>query len=250
MNATPVSELKIIVTGGSSGIGAAACTLLANEGAHVMIADINDEQGAALARDLGDKVVYHHLDVASQDDWQAAIKQAEATFGGLNALFNNAAIPTLGKIQDCSPEEFRKTIDVNLYGAFLGIHLIAPALARAGGGAIVNTSSIAGLWGTASLAAYVASKFGVSGLTRAAALDLAGDKIRVYSVNPGPIRTSATAGIPEEITAGQPIPRFGEPEEVARMVRFLICEATYSTGSDFVIDGGRLAGDPPIDFGN
>ena len=133
-------------------------------------------------------------------------------------------------------------IDVNLTGAFLGIHAAAPAIARAGGGAIVNTSSTAGLMGYGGIAAYVSSKWGLRGLTKAAALDLAPQKIRVVSVHPGPIRTPMTTGFSDETTAAQPIPRFGEPEEVARLVRFLLCEASYSTGSEFIVDGGAVTG--------
>src|SRR5690606_8035339 len=122
---------------------------------------------------------------------------------------------------DCSPEKFRKVIDINLYGVFLGIHFGAPVLRRAGGGVIVNTSSTAGLQGYGGLAAYVASKWGVRGLTKAAALDLAGDNVRVLSLHPGPIRTPMTEDMGDETAAAQPIARFGEPDEVARMARFM-----------------------------
>ena len=242
----PVSDLKVIITGGSGGLGAATATLLAEGGAQVVICDIRDDEGAALADKLGDKVHYRHLDVTRPEDWSAAIKAAESAFGGVNALFNNAGIVSFTPIQESSPEEFRKTIDINLYGVFLGIHLCAPAMARAGGGAIVNTSSTAGMMGYAGIASYVASKWGVRGLTKAAALDLAGEKIRVCSIHPGPIRTNMTAGLSEDMPAAQPIPRFGEPEEVARLVRFLMCEATYSTGGEFLIDGGVITGQQAI----
>ena len=246
MDAIPVSELKMIVTGGAGGIGAAAATLLASQGAHVMIADIKDEDGAALARDLGDKVIYRHLDVTSPDHWQAAVAQAEAEFGGLNALFNNAGIVDFTSVTDTTVEDWQRTIAINLTGAFLGIHTCAPAIAKAGGGAIVNTSSTAGMMGYGGIASYVASKWGVRGLTKAAALDLAGDNIRVMSIHPGPIRTNMTAGLADEMMAAQPIPRIGEPEEVARLIRFLLCEATYSTGGEFLIDGGVVSGQQVI----
>jgi 3alpha(or 20beta)-hydroxysteroid dehydrogenase len=207
-----------------------------------MITDVLDQEGEALAEELGSEVAYRRLNVTSPDDWLGAIDEAEARFGSLNALFNNAGIVGFSGVTDCTPEEFRRVIDINLYGVFLGIHFAAPALKRAGGGVIVNTSSTAGLQGYGGLAAYVASKWGVRGLSKAAALDLAADKIRVVSLHPGPIRTPMTDGLGDETASSQPIARFGEPEEVARMTRFLLCEATYSTGSEFVVDGGAVTG--------
>lgn len=246
MDSVSISDLKVIITGGSGGLGAATATLLAEGGAQILVADINDDEGAALADKLGDTVHYRHLDVTKPEDWAASVKAAETAFGGVNALFNNAGIVSFTAIQDSSPEEFRKTIDINLYGVFLGIHHCAPAMARAGGGAIVNTSSTAGMMGYAGIASYVASKWGVRGLTKAAALDLAPDKIRVVSIHPGPIRTNMTAGLSDEMAATQPIPRMGEAVEVARLVRFLMSEATYSTGGEFLIDGGVVTGQQVI----
>ena len=242
MNFIPIDQLRLIVTGGARGIGAAAARLLVEDGASVLIADVLDEEGRALAAELGPRAIYRRLDVTLAEDWDAAVAAAEQAFGSLNALFNNAGILGLGKVTECTPEEFRRIVDVNLTGVFLGIRAVAPALKRAGGGAIVNTSSTAGLQGYGGLAAYVSSKWGVRGLTKAAALDLAPDNVRVVSLHPGPIRTPMVAGMPDEVAAAQPIPRFGEPEEVARMVRFLLAEASYSTGSEFVVDGGAVTG--------
>jgi 3alpha(or 20beta)-hydroxysteroid dehydrogenase len=232
-------DLNIIITGGARGIGSAAARLLVSGGAHVLIADVLDEEGEALADSLGPNAVYQRLDVRDIDNWQAAIATAEAEFGSVNALFNNAGILGLGGVTECSPEQFGRIIEINLKGVFLGIHTVVPALQRAGGGVIVNTSSTAGLQGYAGLAA---SKWGVRGLTKAAALDLALQKIRVLSLHPGPIRTPMTEGMPDEVAAAQPISRFGEPEEVARMLRFMLTEATYSTGSEFIVDGGAITG--------
>ncbi|MCC0076619.1 MAG: SDR family oxidoreductase [Rhodobacter sp.] len=240
MTTTDPKDLKLIVTGGARGIGGATVRLLAAAGARVMIADVLDEDGKALAAETG--ALYRHLDVTSEGQWQAAVAEAEQAFGGLNALFNNAGILGYGTVTTTAAADFRRVIDVNLTGAFLGIHAAAPAIARAGGGAIVNTSSTAGLMGYGGIAAYVSSKWGLRGLTKAAALDLAPQKIRVVSVHPGPIRTPMTTGFSDETTAAQPIPRFGEPEEVARLVRFLLCEASYSTGSEFIVDGGAVTG--------
>lgn len=242
MKVLDVKDLKVIVTGGARGIGAAAARLLAGGGAKVMIADIIDDEGQALAGELGANAVYQRLDVTLEQDWQAAVAAAEKAFGGVNALFNNAGILAFGGVAECEPETFRRVIDVNLYGVFLGIRAVVPALRRTGGGVIVNTSSTAGLQGYGGLAAYVSSKWAVRGLTKAAALDLAGDKIRVVSLHPGPIRTPMVAAMSDEVAAAQPIPRFGEAEEVARMVRFILCEATYSTGSEFTVDGGAVTG--------
>lgn len=236
------SDMRILMTGAARGIGAATARLMAAGGAKVMLADVIDDEGEALAAELGDNAIYRHLDVTSEADWQAAVAAAEEAFGGLDALFNNAGILALGGVADCPPDTYRHVIDVNLVGVFLGLHCCAPALKRAGGGVIVNTSSTAGLQGYGGLAAYVSSKWGVRGLTKAAALDLAPDGIRVVSVHPGPIRTPMTDGMSDEVAAAQPIPRFGEPDEVARMVRYLMCEATYSTGSEFVVDGGAVTG--------
>lgn len=242
MTAIPTSELNLIITGGARGIGAATARLLSSEGAKIAITDVLDDDGRTMADELGENVFYRRLDVTSEQDWRAVVDEAEQKFGAVNALFNNAGIVTFSSVTDCKPEDFKRIIDINLYGVFLGIHSTAPAMRRAGGGVIVNTSSTAGLQGYAGIAGYVASKWGVRGLTKAAALDLASDNIRVLSLHPGPIRTPMTAQLTEETASAQPIPRFGEADEVARMTRFLFCEASYSTGSEFVIDGGAVTG--------
>lgn len=242
MTITSPDRLHILITGGARGIGAATAELLAAGGAKVMIADVIDDEGEALAEKLGENAVYRHLDVTEPDAWQAAVTEAQERFGSLNALFNNAGVVGFAGVKQCSPEEFRRVTDINLYGAFLGMHFAAPAIAEAGGGTIVNVSSTAGLQGYGGLAAYVASKWGVRGLTKAAALDLSPDNIRVVSLHPGPIRTPMTAEMTDETAAAQPIARFGEPEEVARMARFIFCEASYSTGCEFIVDGGAVTG--------
>ena len=242
MDALAIKPQTVIITGGSRGIGAAAARLLAAEGANVLIADVLAEEGEALASELGERASYYHLDVTSPENWDNAIMRCEGLFGRVDGLFNNAGILSQATVEDCSPAEFHRVIEVNLVGMFLGIRAVAPALRRAGGGVIVNTSSTAGLQGYAGLAAYVASKWGVRGLTKAAAIDLAGDGIRVVSLHPGPIRTPMTRDMSDDVAANQPIPRFGQPIEVARMVQFIFTGATYSTGCEFVIDGGALAG--------
>lgn len=231
-----------VVTGGARGIGAAVVRALVAGGARVMVGDLLDDEGKRLAESLGDAVSYRHLDVTDKADWEVLLEEAEAMFGPLAILVNNAGILEFGGIDEQSPASFRHVLDVNLYGPWLGMHVAAPLLRRAGGGVIVNISSTAGLVGYSSIGGYVASKWGLRGLTKAVALDLSAAGVRVCSVHPGPIRTPMTAGFGDETVATQPIPRFGEPEEVAAMVRFIVFEATYSTGSEFVVDGGATTG--------
>lgn len=236
------SELNVLITGGARGIGAATATLLAREGAGVLIADVLDDEGQALAASLGSRVRYQHLDVTQAEHWEQAVLSAEKHFGSLNALFNNAGVVAFEAIDHTTPESFRRLLDINLFGVFLGIQAVIPAMRRVGQGVIVNTSSTAGLQGYAGLAGYVASKWGVRGLTKASALDLAPDHIRVMSIHPGPVRTPMTAQMPDEVVDNQPIARFGDPDEVARMVKFMFTEASFSTGSEFVVDGGAVTG--------
>lgn len=242
MQGLNLSDAVVLITGGARGIGAATAKCLAQAGARIVIADVLDEEGQALKKLLGDKAIYCHLDVTQVADWRLAIDQALKTFGKLNALFNNAGIVSFNGVEDETPEGFERVIDVNLLGVFLGIQAVIEPMKQAGGGVIVNVSSTAGLQGYAGLSAYVASKWGVRGLTKAVALDLAPYNIRVLSIHPGPIRTPMTAQMPDAAVAAQPIARFGEPEEVAAMVRFMMAEASFSTGSEFVVDGGAVTG--------
>lgn len=232
----------VIVTGGARGIGAAIARRFVDGGARVVVADVRDDEGRALAAELGDRAVYTRLDVTDADAWQAAVTAAEQTFGPVTVLVNNAGIVEWGSIEQMPPEVFRRVLDVNLYGSWLGIRATLPSMRRGGGGCVVNISSTAGLMGYADLGGYVASKWGLRGLTKTAALELARDGIRVCSVHPGPIRTPMVAGVDESTVADQPIPRFGEPDEVARMVEFIVTGATYSTGAEFLVDGGVATG--------
>lgn len=167
--------------------------------------------------------------------------------GPITLLVNNAGIVQYGAIGEMTPDEFRRVIDINLTGTYLGMHFAVPSLRRAGGGAIINISSTAGLMGYATIAAYGASKWGVRGMTKAAALELGPDNIRVMSIHPGPIRTPMTDGMPDEMTYSQPIKRFGQPDEVTKLLLFMAADATYSTGSEWVIDGGAVLG-PVMDI--
>lgn len=236
-----------LVSGGARGMGASHVRGLATEGATVVFGDILDDEGRRLQEEVGGSVRYVHLDVTNDDDWIAAVDAAENEFGPIGLLVNNAGIVSYGAVDVMEPDEFRRVIDINLTGTFLGMHYAVPSLRKAGGGAIINISSTAGLMGYATIAAYGASKWGVRGMTKAVAMELGGDNIRVMSIHPGPIRTPMTDGMGDELTMAQPIKRFGEPEEVTKLLMFMAADATYSTGSEWVIDGGAVLG-PVIDI--
>jgi 3alpha(or 20beta)-hydroxysteroid dehydrogenase len=242
MPALNLTDVSMIATGAARGIGAAVVRHLVEGGARVVIADIAEQDGEELASELGENAIFHRLDVTDADAWDTVVQAAKSHFGRVNALFNNAGIIDYGPLVDVPPERFRRVIDVNLVGTFLGIRAVAPAIAHAGGGVIINTSSITGLQGYADLGAYSASKWGIRGLTKGAALELGTKNIRVLSLHPGAIRTPMTSEISENLARQQPIPRIGDGLEVARMVRFMLTEATFSTGSEFVIDGGAVSG--------
>ncbi len=231
-----------IVTGGARGMGASHVRGLVAEGAKVVFGDILDEEGKKLEEELGDSSLYVHLDVTQPSQWADAVSTTEKLFGPVDLLVNNAGIVAFGPIDKMAPDEFRRVIDINLFGTFLGMQEVIPSMRKAGKGVIINISSTAGLMGYANIGAYTASKWGVRGLTKAAAMELGTDGIRVVSIHPGPIRTPMTDGIGDEMCQTQPIKRFGEPEEVTKLVLFLAAEATYSTGSEFVVDGGAVLG--------
>ncbi|WP_433567520.1 SDR family NAD(P)-dependent oxidoreductase [Nocardia sp. CA-151230] len=238
---TEFADRSAIVTGGARGIGAAVVEELVKAGFGVVIADLRTDAGNKLAEIHGPQARFHHLDVTDEAEWQRVLEKTEREFGPLGALVNNAEILDFGTVESESPALFRHVLDVNLYGPWLGMRLAARRLRAAGGGTIVNMSSTAGLMGYAGISGYVASKWGLRGLTKAAALELGSSGIRVCSVHPGQIHAAMTVGLAESI-ATQPLPRFGNPEEVAAMVRFLVTEATFSTGSEFVVDGGATTG--------
>ena len=239
-----------IVSGAARGQGEAEARELVAEGAKVVLGDVLDEGGKQVAAQLGDAAVYVHLDVTEPEHWKNAVTTAVSTFGKLDILVNNAGILKLGMIETQSLDDYMAVINVNQVGCWLGMQAAIPALKAAGGGVIINTSSTSGLIGTVGLSAYTASKFAVRGMTKVAAMELGHDNIRVNSVHPGGIDTEMVK-LPEfgnidsdTVYGQQPIPRIGQPEEVARMVVFLASDATFSTGSEFVIDGGFTAGPP------
>jgi 3alpha(or 20beta)-hydroxysteroid dehydrogenase len=237
-----------LVTGGARGMGAAEVRRLHDAGAIVVAADILDDDGKALADALGARARYVHLDVTSEEAWFGVVEEVEHEFGHLDVLVNNAGILKFNALADTPLEEFRQVLEVNLVGTFLGMKAAIPAMKRAGGGSIVNISSTEGLAGTVFCGAYTASKFGVRGITKVAAIEYGGDKIRVNSVHPGGIDTPMTRAVMDEEgrkyvgkrVAG--LKRMGEADEVAGVVLFLAGDdSSYCTGAEFVVDGGVTA---------
>ena len=222
-------------------MGAAHARLLVAEGAKVVIGDILDDEGKALADELGEAARYVQLDVTQPDLWEAAVSTAVDEFGTLNVLVNNAGIVGLGPLKTVNLEKWKKILDVNLTGTLLGMQAVIDPMTAAGGGSIINVSSIEGLRGAPWVHGYVASKWAVRGLTKSAALELAAQNIRVNSIHPGFIRTPMTKHLPEDMVT-VPLGRPGEPIEVSTFVLFLASdESSYATGSEFVMDGGVVA---------
>ncbi|UHQ19393.1 glucose 1-dehydrogenase [Lysobacter sp. KIS68-7] len=233
----------VLVTGGARGIGAAIAQAVVAEGANVVIGDVLDRDGEELVSAIGRAATYVHLDVTRLDDWAAAVATAVETWGALDVLVNNAGIARYGAIDQCSFVDWENVLAVNLTGAFNGIRAAVPALKAAGGGSIVNISSMAGMRGEANMPGYVASKWGVRGLTKAAALDLAPYGIRVNSIHPGIVHTPLNEDGPQVELRHVAMGRIGQPMEIARLAVFLASEASsFSTGAEFIADGGELAG--------
>jgi 3alpha(or 20beta)-hydroxysteroid dehydrogenase len=233
-----------VISGGSRGMGAADARLLVAEGASVVIGDIRDDEGKALADELGDAARYVHLDVTEPDQWQAAVALTLAEFGSLDVLVNNAGIVNGSSLEKFDLTRWRRIIDVNLTGTFLGMQVAVEPMIAAGGGSIINVSSIEGLRGSPWAHGYVASKWGVRGLAKSAALELAPHNIRVNSIHPGLVRTPMTENLPDDLVT-IPLGRPAEPVEVATFVLFLASdESSYATGAEFVMDGGLVADVP------
>lgn len=231
-----------LVTGGARGLGAAQARAIVAHGGRVVIGDLDDDAGQALAHELGDAAHYLALDVTSEPGWRTAVATTLDRFGKLNVLVNNAGIVTFGPIGTYGRAAWEAIIAVNLTGPFLGIAAARDALAASAPSSIINISSTAGMVGAAEGHGYSASKFGLRGLTKSAAMELAAVGIRCNSVHPGIIRTPRTEGLPVDVLLG-PMRRMGEPDEVANLVVYLASdESSFSTGSEFIVDGGQIAG--------
>jgi 3alpha(or 20beta)-hydroxysteroid dehydrogenase len=244
-----------LVTGAAGGQGAAAARRFTEEDARVVLADVRDEEGKALADELG--AHYLHLDVSEEDGWTAAVAEVIEVYGPPNVLVNNAGILHFARLQDTTLPDYLRVIQVNQVGTFLGMRAVVPGMAEAGGGSIINVSSIEGLRAAPLLTAYTASKFAIRGMTKVAALELARKGIRVNSVHPGMIETgmlpSALGGQQVDFTlVGKKVPlgRAGQPGEIADLSVFLASdESSYCTGAEFVADGGVTTGHSLSSFG-
>ncbi|WP_338695525.1 glucose 1-dehydrogenase [Streptomyces sp. Q6] len=233
----------VLITGAGRGQGAAEARLFAAAGARVVIGDVREEEGREVAKSLDGQGRFTRHDVTSAESWGGAVRTALDAFGRLDALVNNAAVWRTAPVEEETYENFEALLRVNLLGPFLGIQAVLPALKEAGGGSIVNVSSTAGLVGIKGHAAYGSSKFGLRGLTRSAALDLAPHRIRVNSVHPGAIDTPMVAEVGRTDWSHLPLGRMGRPEEVGELVVFLASDAaSYITGAEFAVDGGSTTG--------
>jgi NAD(P)-dependent dehydrogenase (short-subunit alcohol dehydrogenase family) len=239
-----------IVTGGGSGIGKAVALALADGGANVVVNDLKQEVAQAVVDEItaaGGTAVAHSGDVGKPDDVKASVDLAVSTYGALHLAFNNAGIGgPQGLVEDIDIEGYLTLMDVNLHSVFYGMHFQAPAIAAAGGGAIVNTSSILGVVGDANALPYVAAKHGVAGMTKAAGISYAPKGVRINSVHPGYIDTPLLGELPAELYDGlvakHPLGRLGTSEEVAALVLFLLSDkASFIAGSQHLVDGGYTA---------
>jgi 3alpha(or 20beta)-hydroxysteroid dehydrogenase len=252
-----------LVSGAARGMGKAEARLFAAEGAKVAVCDVRDDEGKAVAEAIGPAALYLHLDVTSEDGWGEAVAATSNAFGRLDVLVNNAGIAEGAPLAEMTLDSYRRVTEVNQTGVFLGMRAVVPAMTAAGGGSIINISSIDGMVGMELCLAYVASKWAVRGMTKTAARELGPLGIRVNSIHPGFIHThlaveddpgalEATHAILDTHAAKlAPLGRTGEPEEVAKLALFLASDdSSYSTGSEFVADGGLIAGYPPPGVGD
>jgi 3alpha(or 20beta)-hydroxysteroid dehydrogenase len=237
-----------IISGAARGQGAGHARWFVREGARVLVADVLDDAAAAVVSELGDAARAVHLDVTDEAQWLDAVDRCREAFGPPDVLVNNAGIVHFRQLVNTEVDDFRRVLDVNLLGTFLGMKTVAPAMT--GGGSIINISSTGGLTGLPAVSAYVASKWGVTGLTKSAAIELGPVGIRVNSVHPGSVETPMVMfdGLTPDDFAPYynrlPVKRLGSVDDIAAMVTFLASdESSYCTGAEFVVDGGQTCGD-------
>ncbi len=235
---------RIILTGAAQGMGAVHARLFVEAGARVVLTDLQTEAGQKLANELGANAHFVEQDVTKEADWERVVAAAMKQFGGVDGLVNNAAIWWTKPVIEEDRERFRKMLDVNVIGTWLGIRAVVPAMRKAGGGSIVNLSSIAGTRGIPEHAAYGASKWAVRGLSKVAASELGQWDIRVNTVHPGAVEGTGMFLVPESefetIFQAQPLRRPARREEISGLVIFLLSDqSSYITGHEHVVDGGR-----------
>jgi len=238
-----------IITGAAGGIGAAAARRMADEGALLLLTDANATGAQALAEELGERADSHAHDVTSESDWDEVVSSALAAHGRIDVLVNNAGVFLAAPLTETTLEDFRRVIDVNVVGVFLGMRTLAPVMSGQRAGSIVNLSSVAGLMGSPYLTAYGASKWAVRGMTKVAAKELAQFGVRVNSLHPGQIDTEMNARqrertpeLIDKLIKAIPLRRIGTPEEIAHAVVYLASdESVYATGSELVVDGATTA---------
>ena len=234
-----------IITGAAQGMGATHARKFVEEGAKVVLTDLNEEKGNAMAAELGENALFVKQNVTSAEDWKKVVEEAEKAFGKVDVLVNNAGITMAKSILQMTEEEYRRIVEINQVSVFLGMKTVVPAMQKVGGGSIVNISSMNGI--VAGAIGYTDTKFAVRGMTKAAAIECANYGIRVNSVHPGVIATPMvvqedTKAAVEAFAKHIPLKRVAEPEEVSNLVLYLASdESSYSTGSEFVIDGGLTA---------
>ena len=240
-----LQDKVIVITGAAQGMGETHARKCLEEGAKVVLTDINQEKGEALASTLGENALFIQHNVSSEQDWIKVVEATENKFGPINVLVNNAGITMSKSILDMSLEEYRRILDINQVSVFLGMKSVVPSMKKTENGSIINISSINGLVGGA--IGYTDTKFAVRGMTKAAALELARFGIRVNSIHPGVIATPMimqgdTKEAVEQFSKSIPLKRLAQPEEISNLVLFLASEeSSYSTGSEFVADGGMTA---------
>jgi 3alpha(or 20beta)-hydroxysteroid dehydrogenase len=232
-----------IITGAARGQGEAEARLFAAEGARVVITDVIENRGAAVAAEIGPTARFIRQDVSLEADWNRVVAETLGAFGGIDILINNAAISGATKLEATLPEDYDRVYRVNQFGVYLGMRAVLDPMKAAGGGCIINISSVAGTKGTSSLFPYAASKWAVRGMTKAAALELARYKIRVNAIVPGIIETEMLRETPQRMSdvllQSTPLRRRGMVEEIAAAALYLASPASgFVTGIDLTVDGG------------